>query len=86
MDGLSVAVPIGDSNYANLRGDIAIASSQALKLDSDFGLHPRLDGDLCAGESGPGPHRTRRRDPRTHPAPISKRRICLKAAARIFMA
>ena len=46
MDGLSVSPPVGDSNYANLRGRIAIANfgekDGALKLDSTFGLHPAL--------------------------------------------
>jgi uncharacterized protein (DUF1501 family) len=42
MDGLSVAPPIGDANYQGLRRDIAIGAGEALKLDGDFGLHPRL--------------------------------------------
>jgi len=46
MDGLSVSPPIGDPNYAALRGRIAIAPFDApdgaLKLDSTFGLHPAL--------------------------------------------
>ncbi|HZC15902.1 MAG TPA: DUF1501 domain-containing protein [Caulobacteraceae bacterium] len=46
MDGLSVSPPIGDSNYAGLRGAIAIAGfgqpNGALQLDSTFGLHPKL--------------------------------------------
>jgi uncharacterized protein (DUF1501 family) len=42
MDGLSVSPPIGDSAYAALRGPIAIAPDKALRLDGDFGLHPRL--------------------------------------------
>ncbi len=52
MDGLSVAVPIGDPNYANLRGEIAIPAKDALKLDSDFGLHPRLDGLYALARAG----------------------------------
>ena len=44
MDGLSVSVPIGDPDYASLRGPIAIPADQTLKLDSDFGLHPKLSG------------------------------------------
>ena len=47
MDGLSVSPPIGDSNYAGLRGEIAIQgfgqANGALKLDETFGLHPRLE-------------------------------------------
>ncbi len=42
MDGLSVCPPIGDANYAGLRGAIAIAPDQALKLDDTFALHPKL--------------------------------------------
>ncbi len=46
MDGLSVSPPIGDPNYAALRGPIAIpgfdAPNGALKLDDTFGLHPSL--------------------------------------------
>jgi uncharacterized protein (DUF1501 family) len=46
MDGLSVAPPVGDPDYAALRGEIAIpgfaAADGALKLDDTFGLHPRL--------------------------------------------
>ncbi|MGC1301262.1 MAG: DUF1501 domain-containing protein [Caulobacteraceae bacterium] len=42
MDGLSVAPPVGDANYAVLRGAIAIPPDQALKLDGTFGLHPKL--------------------------------------------
>jgi uncharacterized protein (DUF1501 family) len=46
MDGLSVSPPIGDPDYAALRGRIAIAPFDApdgaLKLDSTFGLHPAL--------------------------------------------
>jgi uncharacterized protein (DUF1501 family) len=46
MDGLSVSPPIGDANYASLRGEIAIPGfgqpNGALKLDETFGLHPKL--------------------------------------------
>jgi uncharacterized protein (DUF1501 family) len=46
MDGLSVSPPVGDPNYAALRGAIAIPGfdqpSGALKLDDTFGLHPSL--------------------------------------------
>ncbi len=42
MDGLSVSPPISDPDYAGLRGAIAIPADQALKLDGDFGLHPKL--------------------------------------------
>ncbi len=46
MDGLSVSPPVGDPNYAGLRGPIAIPGfgqpGGALKLDDTFGLHPAL--------------------------------------------
>ncbi len=46
MDGLSVSPPVGDPNYASLRGPIAIPGfgqpGGALKLDDTFGLHPAL--------------------------------------------
>lgn len=39
-DGLNIVVPTGDSEYARLRGRLAV--SDAIKLDSHFGLHPAL--------------------------------------------
>jgi len=42
MDGLSVSPPIGDPDYAALRGAVAVTPDQALKLDGTFGLHPAL--------------------------------------------
>ncbi|MGR4864789.1 DUF1501 domain-containing protein [Caulobacter sp. LARHSG274] len=42
MDGLTVSPPVGDPDYAALRGDVAVPADQALKLDSNFGLHPAL--------------------------------------------
>jgi uncharacterized protein (DUF1501 family) len=42
MDGLSVAVPIGDPDYQQLRQSIAIPADQVLAMDSAFGLHPKL--------------------------------------------
>ncbi len=44
MDGLSVSPPVGDPDYAALRGRIAIPADVALKLDGTFGLHPALAG------------------------------------------
>lgn len=43
MDGLTVSPPIGDPDYAGLRGAVAVTPDQALKLDSAFGLHPALE-------------------------------------------
>jgi uncharacterized protein (DUF1501 family) len=42
MDGLTVSPPIGDPDYAALRGAVAVAPDQALKLDGTFSLHPAL--------------------------------------------
>lgn len=42
MDGLSVSPPVGDPNYAALRGSIAMKPEEVLKLDGTFGLHPEL--------------------------------------------
>ena len=52
MDGLSVSPPVGDPNYAVLRGAIAIPPDQALKLDGTFGLHPKLAGLYAMIQSG----------------------------------
>jgi uncharacterized protein (DUF1501 family) len=41
MDGLSVAPPVGDSDYHGLRGGLALGD-EALKLDGTFALHPSL--------------------------------------------
>jgi len=43
MDGLSVSPPVGDPDYAVLRGAVAVTPDQALKLDGTFGLHPALE-------------------------------------------
>ncbi len=42
MDGLSVSPPVGDPNYAALRGSIAMKPEDVLNLDATFGLHPEL--------------------------------------------
>ncbi len=46
LDGLSLSPPVGDPNYAALRGKIAVAGfgqpGGALKLDETFGLHPSM--------------------------------------------
>jgi uncharacterized protein (DUF1501 family) len=46
LDGLSAVPPIGDPDYAALRGQIALSRSgndAALPLDGTFGLHPALE-------------------------------------------
>ncbi len=46
LDGLSLSPPVGDPQYAGLRGAIAVAGfgqpNGALKLDDTFGLHPSM--------------------------------------------
>jgi uncharacterized protein (DUF1501 family) len=45
LDGLSAAPPVGDPDYAPLRGDLAYAATgdgAVLKLDGFFGLHPAM--------------------------------------------
>jgi len=46
LDGLSAVPPVGDPDYAGLRGQIALAKSgdgAALPLDGPFALHPALE-------------------------------------------
>lgn len=52
MDGLSVSPPVGDANYANLRGSIALKPDQVLKLDETFGLHPALKSVYALAQQG----------------------------------
>lgn len=52
MDGLSVSPPVGDPDYAGLRGRIAIPADAALKLDSTFSLHPALAGVHALARKG----------------------------------
>lgn len=52
MDGLSVSPPVGDANYANLRGSIALKPDQVLKLDETFGLHPALKSVHALAQQG----------------------------------
>ena len=42
VDGLSMVVPHGDSNYYRERPRIAIPQDQVVDLDGHFGLHPAL--------------------------------------------
>jgi uncharacterized protein (DUF1501 family) len=51
MDGLSVAPPIGDSDYRSLRGDLALNGS-ALPLDGAFALHPQLTAVHAMAKAG----------------------------------
>jgi len=41
-DGLEIAPPIGDPDYARIRPTLAQEPANVIKLDSTFGLHPSL--------------------------------------------
>jgi len=51
MDGLSVAPPVGDSEYRGLRGALALDAT-ALPLDGTFGLHPALTSVQALAQAG----------------------------------
>jgi uncharacterized protein (DUF1501 family) len=51
MDGLSVAPPIGDSEYRGLRGGLALDDG-ALPLDGTFALHPQLTAIHAMAKAG----------------------------------
>ena len=51
MDGLSVAPPVGDSEYHGLRGGLAFGS-EALPLDGTFALHPQLTAVHALAKAG----------------------------------
>ena len=75
-DGLSVSPPIGDANYVSLRGEIAIPASEALRLDNDFALHPKLTAIHALAMKRGSP----RRSPfPTTSARTSRPRTCLRA-------
>jgi uncharacterized protein (DUF1501 family) len=44
LDGLAAVPPVGDPDYARLRGELALSASSggALRLDDTFALHPSL--------------------------------------------
>ncbi|THD66261.1 MAG: DUF1501 domain-containing protein [Phenylobacterium sp.] len=51
MDGLSVAPPVGDSEYRGLRGGLALGET-ALPLDGTFALHPQLTAVHAMAKAG----------------------------------
>jgi uncharacterized protein (DUF1501 family) len=51
MDGLSVAPPVGDSEYHGLRGALAFGSD-ALPVDGTFALHPQLTAVHAMAKAG----------------------------------
>ena len=70
-DGLAIAPPYGDGNYASVRGELALPvpgqTGGALKLDGLFGLHPSLkvlhsafrDGSASVVHAVASPYRER---------------------------
>lgn len=42
LDGLAAVPPVGDPDYARLRGELAFAGASLPKLDATFALHPSL--------------------------------------------
>ena len=52
MDGLSVSPPVGDPDYAGLRGSIAMQRDQVRMLDDTFGLHPELSAVHALAQKG----------------------------------
>ncbi len=55
-DGLAIAAPYGDDNYASVRGELALPqpgqTGGVLRLDGLFGLHPSLSGIHAAFQQG----------------------------------
>lgn len=51
MDGLTVSPPVGDPDYAALRGSLAL-KDEALKLDGVFALHPALPATYALAKAG----------------------------------
>ncbi|MDG2521729.1 DUF1501 domain-containing protein [Caulobacter segnis] len=52
LDGLSLTPPVGDADYAGLRGGVAYTPEQALKLDGTFGLHPAMSRAHALAQKG----------------------------------
>ncbi|WP_269713681.1 DUF1501 domain-containing protein [Caulobacter sp. NIBR2454] len=52
LDGLSLTPPVGDADYAGLRGPVAYTPEQALKLDATFSLHPALTNAHALAQKG----------------------------------
>ncbi|MEQ8791836.1 MAG: DUF1501 domain-containing protein [Pirellulaceae bacterium] len=51
-DGLNTVVPIEDDAYYRARPRLAVAKSDAIKIDDQFGLHPALTGMAELFKSG----------------------------------
>ena len=52
VDGLALAPPFGDTRYVSQRGELAIDSTELLRLNDLFGLHPSLAGVHAHYEKG----------------------------------
>jgi len=50
MDGLTAVPPVGDAQYKTIRPQIAIQTP--LRLDADFGLHPKLEAMHSMWQAG----------------------------------
>jgi uncharacterized protein (DUF1501 family) len=51
-DGLNTVVPFADDGYHRVRPKLALPSDKILKLDSEIGLNPRLNGLKSLYDSG----------------------------------
>jgi uncharacterized protein (DUF1501 family) len=51
-DGLSIAAPLGEGSYFDLRPTLAVPESDALPLDGFFGMHPAAAGLKALFDSG----------------------------------
>ena len=51
-DGLTLCAPLGESAYYDLRPSLAISESEALPLDTFFGLHPSATGLKALFDAG----------------------------------
>ena len=72
LDGLAAVPPIGDPDYAGLRGDLALPAGgegAALKLDDMFGLNPNMPSLKAMFDGGEAliAHAVATPDPRTLP-------------------
>ena len=67
VDGLAVAAPLDDPDYAVARGELALAPDEVLPLEGPFGLHPSLawlhtqyaDGQALVAHAAATPYRER---------------------------
>ena len=89
LDGLSAVPPVGDPDYAALRGQIALAKSgegAALPLDGTFGLHPVAEIPARRAMPRRSWRCCMRWPRRTASARTSTRRTCSRAATCARMA